>query len=266
MPAFARMSPESRKGIWAELGIVLGLSLGASAIYSILSLIAKLTSPAGLAGSKTVINQTASDRVWLDVSYQLADVLLGLAPVALVLYLGWRNYGSQLKAAFGIAADLSWRKQSLRGLALAAAIGIPGLGLYLAARALGLSAQVVPTNQHAQWWTLLLLVLFAAKAALTEELIAIGYLFDRLAAVGLTPRLIVVLSALLRASYHLYQGFAGFVGNLAMGLVFGFVFLRLRNKVGSSGGALWPLIIAHFAIDVTVFAGYSLLDLNGILN
>ena len=32
--------------------------------------------------------------------------------------------------------------------------------------------------------------------------------------------MIVVASALLRGSYHLYQGWGGFVGNAIMGLVF----------------------------------------------
>lgn len=256
------MIASNRKQTIVELAIVLTLSLGASALYSILSLVAKLTSPTGLGGSKTVINQTASERVWLDVSYQLLDALVGLAPVALVLYLGWLHHQSKLVSVYGLATDASWPTLLGRGLALAAVIGVPGLGLYLASRALGLSANVIPTDRHPQWWTISLLVVFAAKAALTEELIAIGYLFDRLNSLGFTPRHIIVSSALLRASYHLYQGFGGFIGNLVMGLVFGWLFTRWQRG-GKSG--LWPLIIAHFAIDAAVFVGYSLIDLSSIL-
>jgi len=42
--------------------------------------------------------------------------------------------------------------------------------------------------------------------------------------------------AVLRGSYHLYQGFGGFLGNAAMGVVFAVVFRRTRR--------LWPLVIA----------------------
>ena len=38
-------------------------------------------------------------------------------------------------------------------------------------------------------------------------------------------------SAVLRGSYHLYQGFGGFVGNIVMGLVFGRVWQRTDAQV-----------------------------------
>lgn len=257
------MKRSQRRIAVIEIAIVLALSLGASALYSIVSLIAKLTEPRGLAGATTTINQSASDRAWLDATYQIMDALLGLAPVALVLYLGWRIHGSAVAERFGLAKSRSWVTELLRGLGLAAAIGVPGLGLYLASRALGLSAKVVPTDLHGQWWMIATLLLFAVKAALVEEVVAVGYLFDRLRSIGARPGWIIFGSAVLRGSYHLYQGFGGFVGNLVMGLVFGWVYLRLQKRGAS---ALWPLVIAHFAIDATVFVGYSLIDLRGILN
>jgi membrane protease YdiL (CAAX protease family) len=58
----------------------------------------------------------------------------------------------------------------------------------------------------------------------------------------------VATSALLRASYHLYQGWGGFAGNLALGAFFGWLFVR-RNR-------LWPLIIAHFLVDLAAGVGY----------
>lgn len=56
---------------------------------------------------------------------------------------------------------------------------------------------------------------------------------------------------MLRGSYHLYQGFGGFVGNLVMGLVFGRVWQKTNR--------LWPLVAAHTLFDVVSFVGYSLL-------
>ena len=53
-------------------------------------------------------------------------------------------------------------------------------------------------------------------------------------------------SSLLRGAYHLYQGFGAGLGNIAMGLVFGYAWQRT--------GRLWPLVIAHGLIDTVAFA------------
>ena len=55
-------------------------------------------------------------------------------------------------------------------------------------------------------------------------------------------------SALLRGSYHLYQGWGGFAGNLAMGLFFGVLFVRWRRT--------WPFVVAHFLLDLGAGIGY----------
>jgi membrane protease YdiL (CAAX protease family) len=59
------------------------------------------------------------------------------------------------------------------------------------------------------------------------------------------------LSALLRGSYHLYQGIGGFVGNVAMGLLFGWLYRRW--------GRVTPLVVAHTLLDVGAFVGYAVL-------
>jgi membrane protease YdiL (CAAX protease family) len=56
---------------------------------------------------------------------------------------------------------------------------------------------------------------------------------------------------MIRASYHLYQGFGGFVGNLVMGLIFAKIYQRI--------GRTTPLVIAHFLMDAFVFVGFALL-------
>ena len=62
---------------------------------------------------------------------------------------------------------------------------------------------------------------------------------------------IILTSALLRGSYHLYQGFGGFVGNAVMGVVFGWLYTRTRRVM--------PLVVAHTLLDVVAFVGYALL-------
>src|SRR5690349_14819234 len=67
----------SRPRLVAEVWIMLGLSLGASAVYSVIDLIAKLTQ--GPLGRQTAtLNPSASPRPYVDLSYQLAGIVFTL--------------------------------------------------------------------------------------------------------------------------------------------------------------------------------------------
>ena len=74
-----------------------------------------------------------------------------------------------------------------------------------------------------------MLVLAAAQNAVLEEVVMVGYLYTRWLRAGWSLPAVVVTSALIRGSYHLYQGFGGFVGNVVMGLFFGWVYTRTRR-------------------------------------
>jgi membrane protease YdiL (CAAX protease family) len=138
-----------------------------------------------------------------------------------------------------------------RGAALAAVIGGLGLGLYLAAFHSGVSLNVVPENLPALWWRTPVLILDALQNGILEEILVIGYLLRRLDQLGWSPARAIALSAVLRGSYHLYQGFGAFVGNAAMGVVFGVLYRRW--------GRVTPMIIAHTLIDAVAFVGYAYL-------
>jgi membrane protease YdiL (CAAX protease family) len=240
---------DGKRRIKIELAVVLALSLGASAIYSILSLLAKITSETGLANQSATINSQLSDRQWLDFSYQFFGITFGLAPVALVLFLMWEKSKSPFDA---IGLNLIQPTRDIwRGTWMAALIGIPGLGLYLASRELGISAEVIPAAVSAYWWTVPMLLFAAVRASLLEEVIVVGYLFNRLALLGFSSKAQILLSASLRATYHLYQGFGAFIGNFVMGLVFGYLYKRW--------GRVMPLVVAHFLLDAAIFVGYALL-------
>ncbi len=246
------LSPPAAKRMRWEIVIVLGLSLGASAVYSAISLIAKLTEPGKLSQQTATLNESYTPRPLLDLTYQLTGILFALVPVALVIYLlteqgrsAVRRLGLDLHSRAQVVHDLAW------GAGLAAVIGIPGLGLYYLAKALNLNATVVPTALNEHWWTLPVLVLAAAQNALLEEVVVVGYLITRLRQLGWTPAWVLGASAVLRGSYHLYQGFGAFVGNAVMGLVFAGYFHRK--------GRILPLVIAHTLLDVVAFVGYALL-------
>jgi len=232
-----------------ELVTVLALSLGASAIYALLAIIARLTDETALAQQTATINRQLSDRQWLDFSYQFFGIVLGLAPVALVLYLLWEKRKSPFDV---IGLNLSEPARDIwRGTWIAALIGIPGLGLYLVSRQLGISAEVIPAAVGEYWWTVPMLLFAAVRASLLEEVIVIGYFFNRLARLGVSSRFQILLSSFLRGSYHLYQGFGGFIGNFFMGLLFGYLYQRW--------GRVMPLVVAHFVLDATIFVGYAAL-------
>lgn len=209
----------TRRRLWSEILIVLGLSLGASAVYSVVSIIDSLTRKQSLSEQTATIITTIGDRPSFEPIYQLLSVIFGLMPVALVAFILWQSARPHL-GRLGIdfrhpVKDLLW------ALALVLIIGIPGLGLYVLARSLGMNVTVDPSNLSAYWWTIPILLLRAVLAGVTEEVIVIGYLFSRLKALRFGPWTIILGAALLRGTYHLYQGFGGFVGNIAMGILFG---------------------------------------------
>ncbi|RNE63822.1 CPBP family intramembrane glutamic endopeptidase [Cryobacterium tepidiphilum] len=237
-----------RSRAWWEIGIVLGLSLGASAVYSVVAIIARLTAETPLAKQSATLNPSQSPREWLDLTYQLLGVVFDLAPVLLVLYLLWLP-GRNAFRRLGFDASRPGKDLATAG-GLLLLIGIPGIGLYLAGRALGLTVAVVAAPLPEYWWSIPVLILSALRAALTEELIVVGYLFTRLAELGWPKWRIIVASAVLRGSYHLYQGIGPFVGNVAMGVVFGWCYARWGRTV--------PLVVTHWMLDIISFVGYPL--------
>ena len=236
----------SRGRIRAEILIVLGLSLGASAVYSVVSIVNSLTLSKPLADQTATLNGSLSDRPVFDLIYQFLAIFFDLVPVALVCFLLWNAARPHL-ARLGV--DFSRPLRSvLLGVALALVIGIPGIGVYLGSRALGIGVTVDPSPLDTYWWTVPILILSALRSALQEEIIVIGYLFARLRDLGWRTWTIILVAATLRGSYHLYQGFGAFIGNFAMGVLFGWLYTRF--------GKVIPLVIAHFLIDAAIFVGY----------
>ena len=239
-----------RPRLGLEVLIVLGISLGQSAVYAVLRIVERMTREVPLAQQTSTLNPSVTpERPWLDLTYQLVGIGFGLMPVFLALYLL-----SLTNPPAGQTIGLDGRRPAFDlgfGALVALAIGVPGLGLYFAARGLELNTQVQASGLADNWWTVPVLVLSALQNALLEEVVVIGYLFTRLHQLGWGWVMVIGLSALVRGSYHLYQGFGGFAGNLIMGVIFGLVYLRWR-RVG-------PLVVAHTLLDITAFVGYALL-------
>ncbi len=237
-----------RSRLWWEIALVLALSVGRSALYSTLALIQALTRETPLGDQSTSLNPGANAQQFWDVLYQFLSQFFALAPIALALYFLWEPGVSAFRR-IGLDFRVLGRDVGA-GVLLVAVIGIPGLALYAGGRALGLTVQVDASPLDPSWWTIPLLVLAALRAGLTEEVIFIGYLFDRLRRLGWGTWTIILSTAALRGAYHAYQGFGSIVGNVAMGVVFGWVYHRW--------GRVMPLVIAHTLIDIAAFIGYPL--------
>ena len=248
------VAPISKRRLRWELAIVLSLSFGYAGVQSIITILHRLSQETALASQTATINRPLAEQPLFDLAYQLLGFVGELAPVALVAYLLWRTAAPHL-GNLGLGrlpgrggrwwlADTGW------GVVLAAAIGIPGLAFYLFSRIIGINANVVPTALDAYWWTVPVLILSALRAALGEELIVVAYFFDRMRRLGVGPISTIVSSALLRGSYHLYQGIGAFIGNVVMGLLFGWVYHRWGRSL--------PLIVAHWLLNIVSFVGYPL--------
>ncbi|MFK4484565.1 CPBP family intramembrane glutamic endopeptidase [Curtobacterium sp. AB7] len=236
----------SRRRTWVEITIVLLLSLGASALYSILQIIDDLSQTTPLGEQSTALNTSSTTVQYVDLARQLLGIAVDLAPVALVCFLLWSTSRPHLSR---LGIDRFRVKPDLGGPALIAlCIGIPGLALYFAGRALGITVNVDPAALNSYWWTVPVLLLSAIRSGLQEEVIVIGYLYARLGDLGWGRWQVILSTALLRGSYHLYQGFGAFVGNAVMGIVFGWIYTKW--------GRLMPLVITHCLLDAAVFIGY----------
>jgi membrane protease YdiL (CAAX protease family) len=239
----------SRRTFRFETVLVLALSLGASGVSALISFVGSLTAPGPLSAHNANLNASAAPgRPWLDLAWQLFGIASALVPVALVAYLLLRE-DSSLRA-LGFDRTRPWFDLG-RGVLIAAGIGSVGLAFYLAAQGVGANLTVVPESLPGVWWKVPVLILSAAQNAVLEEVVVVGYLLRRLGQLGWTPMASLAASAVLRGSYHLYQGVGGFIGNMAMGVVFVYLYRRW--------GRVGPLVAAHTLLDIGAFVGFALL-------
>lgn len=234
-----------RRGLIIELVIVGILTFGFSAISAILSLI-ELQMTSGVGNATVALNPSQSTVGAIDFLRQLMSAVRLYAIAALGAYLLWR--GGVVLGRVGLGRIRT--PDIPPGLLLAAVIGLPGLGLVAAARALGINAHLVP-SEPGPWWHWALYILLAIGNAAAEEIVVVAYFITRLRQLGMSENGSLAASAILRGGYHLYQGVGAGIGNVVMGLIFG-RYYQLTNRV-------WPLVIAHAVIDVVAFVGYALL-------
>jgi membrane protease YdiL (CAAX protease family) len=243
------LSERARRLLIFEIIAVFAVSLGASALRSLVHLIGSLTAPKPLSAQHIAMNASqAPGRPWFDLSLQLVSIATGVAPALLVFYMLARN--GERTSSIGVDAAEPGR-DLLRGAGLAALIGGGGLALYIVAFKAGISLDIVAASLPDVWWRIPVLLLSALQDGILEEVLVVGYLLSRLRMLNVSPAYAVAISAVLRGSYHLHQGIGPFFGNVIMGVIFGLLFLRWRRTN--------PMIIAHTLINSVAFIGYTAL-------
>lgn len=240
-------STSDRTALRWELLLVLGITFGTSGLRAIARLVEATVSPEALNEQKATLNQAQSTLPWLDPILQLLSSGVLFAWGGLAIFLLLRHLPTP-------ALVRSWRLRGrdwLHGAGLAALIGLPGLAFYLGAVHLGLSKQVVPTGLDESWWRIPLLIVNSWANGFAEELVVVAWLSTRLRQLRVSWAWVFAASALLRGSYHLYQGYAAGLGNIIMGAIYLWYFKRT--------GRIWPLVIGHGLIDTVAFVGYAVL-------
>lgn len=233
----------NRRQLSVETVLVLLLSLIPSVVYSVINIL-----EVPIPGSSAVLFSQGTS--WADVSRQFFSIAFDFVPVAMVFYLIWLK--GEDRSAFGLERGPA-RRDLGHGLAIATGLFLIGSLGYLAVRYLGIQRFVVPVPATGHWWTVPILALGALGAGLIEEVIVCAYLITRTTQMGWSANRAVIVSALLRGSYHLYQGLGGFIGALVLGLLFGLVFVRFRRT--------WMLVVAHFLYDL--IAGLAFIAVKG---
>lgn len=160
-----------------------------------------------------------------------------LALTALALYLVWRS-GEGVRAIGWVRRGAG--REALLGVGLFIPLFIGVALLQALLRAAGLAEPVAPPEYllprtGAERGVALLLL---ATVAVAEETVFRGYLLRRFMQAGGGRGLAVVLSTLIFALGHAYQGALGIVGVAAIGVVFALIYLRR--------GSLVAPIVMHF--------------------
>ncbi len=249
VPADAASGPSPRR-LKFEIAIVLGLSLGQSAAYAITQFIEYYVKQVDISTTTSTLNRSTSSVAWIDLVQQLMVIGFRLMPVLLVFYL-FSDRGRSAWRALGLVGPWSRVKGDIGWtFGIAAIIGIPGIALYAVSRALGMTVNIDTSGLPDQWWAATILLLSAASTGILEEVIAVGYFVTRLREMRWGVPAAILASALLRGAYHLYQGWPMALGNVVMGVVFAYVYVR-RGRLG-------PLIAAHLLMDSIAFIGPEL--------
>lgn len=215
-----------RRRLWIEIAVILLVAVVPDLINAATSL---------------AYPQRGMQPFWLDA---LMLTQRSITVCAVALFIMWRS--GEPRRAFGFTR-FEWRID----VPLAAVLLIAGWMLSIAVYA---AAQSVlgPTHWRLEEFArprtgadVPMLALMLTANSIAEEVVIWGLLFTRLSALLRSGPRAVFICAAVFASYHIYQGPAGAVAVMSIGLLHGVVFWQSRR--------LWPLIVAHTALNFVAY-------------
>jgi membrane protease YdiL (CAAX protease family) len=147
-------------------------------------------------------------------------------------------------------------KMTARGTGLGLGLAVATYALFVLTQLIGKHLLPIDMNGAAALYPkgakdldLQLVFITSVENGLYEELFVAGYIITALAPVrGLWTA--VNVSTGVRLLYHLYQGPIGILTIVPLGILYGWVYVRTKQ--------LWPLVVAHVAIDVVGLAYYTM--------
>jgi hypothetical protein len=162
-------------------------------------------------------------------------------------------------AAIPLARQVAFKRDQLRAGAWVAVGWIVGLVIIhrLAYRWLMPAVEaVLPGTRFGdyaapQGWLLAFDLTFGiALVALTEEVVFRRCLGQLLHTAVRNARVVIPFSAIIFAGYHWWSG----IGNIVVAFMSGVLFMTAYTRIG----ALWPLVIAHYLVDVIELRAWAL--------
>ncbi len=218
---------------WPKLIVIILLMGGEPALAS---------AQAALHGSSNTYHLLYSSNGWLIHNILFESTILALV-LAFLYWRGWRPADFRIKmswAGAGQGVFLWFAMKVGYSLVILAAIGLSWLFSHFAF-AHGWHGAPPIHSLHGAAPNPLLFLFFCVLNAYFEEIIAMAYIFNQLAAKS-APLLALLLTVALRMSCHTYQGLLHMVAAGAIFFVAGTWYWRTRN--------LWPVIFAHALFDI----------------
>ncbi|HEV3025428.1 MAG TPA: CPBP family intramembrane glutamic endopeptidase [Pirellulales bacterium] len=226
-------SPETRKQLWIETGVVLALAVVPDFCNACRSLVWPLATALAFSDDMLALCMR---------SFQVS------APV---LYIIWRS--GEPWSTFGFSRP-RWVVDPLAGLALWMVGIVATTQIWSLLQALlseGTYGVVAATFEYAHNKPLsgeyALLVVCCLMNGFAEELVMRGYLIPRFERLLRSTWGSLLLTTALFAAYHCYQGPAGVVEATTFGLVYGAAFCLFRR--------VWPLALAHAMANFVSYFG-----------
>ncbi len=231
----------ARRSLVAETRVVMIAFLVPGVVGAVIVLAQHVAGVDDVARFATIVKH----RPVLNMALGILDYLTIAAVVPLALYLLART--GQDRKTLGLEFP-RFKRDLLPAVGIGAAsyvseiVLIAPFAIFLASHQsllVSVSTQSVP--KYYVIWGLAI----SATTAVTEEVLVNGYLITRLGQMGWTPRSALILSLILRTSYHIYYG-AGFI----LTVPFGFFVTRSFQK----HHRLTRPMLAHFLFDAVLIS------------